>query len=76
MEQFTTTIALIGIVIVAASLLSGALERSGAPLVVVFLALGAALGPWGLGLVDITLDSGALRSLATLGSRWCCSAML
>ena len=67
MEQFTTTIALIGIVIVAASLLSGALERTGAPLVVVFLALGAALGPWGLALVDITLDSGALRSLATLG---------
>ena len=67
MEQFTTTIALIGIVIVAASLLSGALERTGAPLVVVFLALGAALGPWGLDLVDITLDSGALRSLATLG---------
>src|SRR5262245_10457541 len=67
MEQFTTTIALIGIVIVAASLLSGVLDRTGLPLVVVFLALGAALGPYGLGIVDITLQSGALRSLATLG---------
>ena len=67
MEQFNTTIALIGIVIVAASLLSGALDRFGVPLVVVFLALGAALGPWGLDLVDITLDTPTLRTLATLG---------
>lgn len=67
MEQFVTTVALIGIVIVVASLLSGALERTGAPLVAVFLALGAALGPWGLGLVDIGLQSASLRALAVLG---------
>lgn len=67
MEHFSTTIALIGIVIVVASLLSGALERSGVPLVAVFLALGAALGPWGLGLVDIGFDSPALHALAMLG---------
>lgn len=67
MEQFTTTVALIGIVIVVASLLSGALERSGLPVVVVFLALGAVLGPAGLGLVDIGFGSPSLRPLATLG---------
>jgi NhaP-type Na+/H+ or K+/H+ antiporter len=67
MEHFVTTIALTGIVIVVASLLSGALERSGLPLVAVFLALGAALGPWGLGFVDIGLGSPELRILATLG---------
>ncbi|MDB4877042.1 MAG: hypothetical protein JWM41_3488 [Gemmatimonadetes bacterium] len=67
MEHFVTTIALIGIVIIVASLLSGALERTGMPLVVVFLGLGAVLGPWGLGLVDIELASPALRTLATLG---------
>jgi NhaP-type Na+/H+ or K+/H+ antiporter len=67
MEHFVTTLALIGIVIVVASLLSGALERSGLPLVAVFLALGAALGPWGLGFVDIGLKSPELRILATLG---------
>lgn len=67
MEPFVTTVALIGIVIVVASLLSGALERTGAPLVAVFLALGAVLGPWGLGLVDIGLDSASLRALAVLG---------
>jgi len=42
------------------------LERTGLPLVAVFLGLGAALGPWGLGFVDITLTSPALRILATL----------
>ena len=45
-EYFVETLALIGIVIIVASLLSGALERSGLPLVAVFLGLGAALGPW------------------------------
>lgn len=67
MEHAVTTIALIGIVIIVASLLSGMIERSHVPLVGVFLALGAALGPWGLGLVDIELDSPVLRVLATLG---------
>jgi NhaP-type Na+/H+ or K+/H+ antiporter len=54
-------------VIVVASLLSGALERSGLPLVAVFLALGASLGPYGLGLVDIGFHSPALHALAMLG---------
>jgi NhaP-type Na+/H+ or K+/H+ antiporter len=65
-EHFATTVALVGIVIVVASLLSGALERTGAPLVAVFLALGAALGPAGLGVADIRLDSPVLQALATL----------
>ncbi len=67
MESFTTTVALIGIVIVVASLLSGALERTGLPIVAVFLALGALLGPYGLNLLDIGFDSPALHALAMLG---------
>ena len=67
MESFTTTVALIGVVIVVASLLSGALERAGLPLVAVFLALGALLGPYGLNLLDIGFDSSALHALAMLG---------
>lgn len=66
MEHFTTTVALIGIVVVIASLLSGAIERSGVPIVAIFLLLGAVLGPWGLGLVDIGFQSPALHALATL----------
>ena len=66
MEAFPTTIALIGIVILIASLASGVLERSGFPIVAVFLAVGAALGPYGLGLVDIGFESPALHALAML----------
>ena len=67
MDQFVVTIALIGIVIVVASLLSGVVERVGIPLVGAFLVLGAALGPPGFGLIDVRLDSPQLRVLATLG---------
>lgn len=65
-HEFASLLALIGIVIVVSSLLSGAVERSGIPQVAIFLALGAALGPWGLGLVNVGLDSPALRVIATL----------
>ena len=67
MDKFVATIALIGIVIVVASLLSGIIERVGIPLVAAFLLLGAALGPYGFGLTNIQLDSPELRVLAILG---------
>jgi sodium/hydrogen antiporter len=58
--------ALIGVVIIVAALISGLIERSNLPQVAVFLALGAALGSHGLGVLNITLDSPALRVVATL----------
>jgi NhaP-type Na+/H+ or K+/H+ antiporter len=67
LESFVTSVALIGIVIVVASLLSGLLERSGFPLVPIFLLLGAALGPWGFGIADVGFHSPALHALAMLG---------
>ena len=67
MELFISAVALFGLVIIVASLLSGAVERSGVPLVAAFLALGAALGPWGLGLVDVEFHSPALHALSVLG---------
>jgi NhaP-type Na+/H+ or K+/H+ antiporter len=65
-EAFIAALAIIGIVIVVSALLSGLIERSGLPQVAVFLAIGAALGPAGLGVVDVTLESQALRVVATL----------
>ncbi len=65
-ELFVSTLALIGAVIVIASLLSGLVERSGLPQVAVFLALGAVIGPYGLGIVNVTVDSPILRVVATL----------
>jgi NhaP-type Na+/H+ or K+/H+ antiporter len=66
-NQFVATIALIGIVIIVASLSSGLIERVGLPLVAGFLLLGAALGPSGLNIIDIQLGSPVLQVLATLG---------
>ena len=66
MTHFATIVALIGIVVIVASLLSGVLERSRIPIVAVFLALGLLLGPWALGFVDIGFGSPELRALSTL----------
>jgi NhaP-type Na+/H+ or K+/H+ antiporter len=67
LESFVTSVALIGVVIVVASLLSGVIERSGFPLTPVFLLLGAAIGPWGFGITDVGFESPALHALAMLG---------
>ena len=66
-ETFIAAVALIGIVIVVSSLLSGAVERTGLPQVAIFLLVGVVLGPVGLDLIRITLDSPALQVIATLG---------
>lgn len=65
-ETFTAALALIGAVILVSALLSGVIEKSGLPQVAFFLALGAALGPSGLNVLNIQLDSPALRIVATL----------
>jgi NhaP-type Na+/H+ or K+/H+ antiporter len=64
--ELATALALVGAVILIASLLSGLVERSGVPQVAIFVALGAALGPAGLALLDVELDSAALQIVATL----------
>jgi NhaP-type Na+/H+ or K+/H+ antiporter len=65
-ESFISILALVGIVIVISTLLSGMMERSGFPQVAAFLLLGALLGPAGLNLLHVTLESPILRILATL----------
>ena len=62
-----TTLALIGVVILVAALLSGLVERTRFPQVALFLLLGLALGPYGLGLVAFDLHSQILQTIATLG---------
>ena len=66
MESFIAGLAIIGIVIIVSALLSGLIDRSGLPQVAVFLGMGAALGPAGLGVFNITLNSPSLQVVATL----------
>src|SRR5688572_26338782 len=65
-EIFIAMLAITGIVIVVSALLSGFIERTGLPQVAVFLAIGAALGPAGLGMLEVGLDSPLLRVVATI----------
>lgn len=65
-ESLVTGLAIIGIVIIVSALLSGLVDRSGLPQVAVFIFIGAALGPAGFGVFDMTLTSPVLRVVATL----------
>jgi len=65
-QHLVAGLALIGIVIVVSALLSVLIDRSGLPQVAVFIAIGAALGPAGLGVFNMTLDAPILRVVATL----------
>ncbi|HSN89522.1 MAG TPA: cation:proton antiporter, partial [Thermoanaerobaculia bacterium] len=65
-DPFLATLALVGAVIIISALLSGLIERSGFPQVAVLLGLGAVLGPYGLSLLNVTLDSPVLRAVSTL----------
>ena len=66
MDSFLAMLALIGAVIVISALLSGWVDRTGVPQVAVFLAMGALIGPAGLGLLDARVDSPILGVVATL----------
>lgn len=66
MDSFLALLALVGAVIVISALLSGWVDRTGVPQVAVFLAIGALIGPFGLGLLDAAVDSPILRVVATL----------
>ena len=65
-DSLAPALALIGIVILVSSLLSGLIERTGVPQVAIFLLLGVVVGPAGLNLVNLTLQSPTLEWIATL----------
>jgi NhaP-type Na+/H+ or K+/H+ antiporter len=66
-EPMVALFGIVGVVLLIAALLSGVAERTRLPLVFVFLALGALLGPYGLGMVSLGIQSPAMRVVATLG---------
>jgi len=65
-DSLVTGLAIIGIVIVVSALLSGLIDKTGLPQVAVFICIGAALGPSGLGVFDMTLESPILHVVAIL----------
>jgi len=59
-------LAIVGLVILLASVTSGLVERIALPAVAAFLLLGLLLGPHGVGLLDFGLTDPALGTVATL----------
>ena len=59
-------LALVGSVILTASLFSGIVERTGFPQVAFFLLLGLLLGPHALGIIELPLHSPTLEVISTL----------
>jgi len=64
--SFPATLALVGVVVIVAGLLSGVVDRWRIPQVAVFLLLGLVLGANGLGLVDFDIGSPVLLTISTL----------
>ena len=56
----------IGVVILASGIVSGFVERGPLSQVLVFVALGVLVGPWGFGVIDLGIDSAAVGVLATV----------
>src|SRR5687768_3580444 len=56
----------VGLVILASGLVSGYVERGPLSQVLVFVALGVVIGPWGFGVFDLGIESAAVRVLATV----------
>ncbi len=67
MHEMVALFGVVGAVVLLAALLSGVSDRTRFPESVVYLALGAALGPLGFGLVALGIDSAPIRVIATLG---------
>jgi NhaP-type Na+/H+ or K+/H+ antiporter len=56
----------IGVVIIISALVSGFVERGPFSQVIVFIALGAVIGPWGLNIIDFEIASPAVQVVGTI----------
>lgn len=56
----------IGLVVIASGLVSGVVERGPFSQVIVFVALGVLIGPWGFDLVNLDVDAPAVQTAGTI----------
>lgn len=56
----------IGLVVIVSGLLSGLVERGPLSQVLVFVALGVVVGPWGFNVIDLRIDSPAIQTVGTV----------
>ena len=65
-HQLVVYLGAVGLVIVVSGLVSGLVERGPLSQVLVFVGLGVAVGPSGLGVIDLGIESPAVQVLATI----------
>jgi NhaP-type Na+/H+ or K+/H+ antiporter len=56
----------IGLVVIVSGLVSGLVERGPLSQVLVFVALGAVVGPWGFDVIDLKIDSPVIQTVGTV----------
>jgi NhaP-type Na+/H+ or K+/H+ antiporter len=56
----------IGLVVIVSGLVSGVVERGPISQVIVFVALGVIIGPWGLDVINLSIDSPAVETVGTI----------
>jgi NhaP-type Na+/H+ or K+/H+ antiporter len=56
----------VGLVIIFSALVSGIVDRGPISEVLVFIALGVAIGPWGLDVIDFGIDAPAVAAAGTI----------
>lgn len=66
MDSFVLGVALAASVLLASALVSGLVDRTGFPPVILFLLIGLAIGPFGAAWLDVGPDSALLRIIGTL----------
>jgi NhaP-type Na+/H+ or K+/H+ antiporter len=65
-ETFILGVAVAASVLIASALVSGLVDRTGFPPVVLFILIGLGIGPYGAGLLEVGADSALLRIVGTL----------
>lgn len=65
-HQLAIYLGAVGLVVVISGLVSGLVERGPISQVIVFVALGVLAGPWGLDVVDLSVDSPAVQTVGTV----------
>jgi NhaP-type Na+/H+ or K+/H+ antiporter len=65
-HQLAIYLGAVGLVVVISGLVSGLVERGPISQVIVFVALGVLVGPWGFDVVNLSVDSPAVETVGTV----------
>lgn len=65
-DRLALALGAVGLVIIFSALVSGLVDRGPISEVLIFIALGVAVGPWGLDIIDFGIDAPAIIAVGTI----------